>query len=811
MEDNGLRVIGRDLTSIYEDEYRMYVWNLKYGGRIEDVLRHIADELAGMLDFKLADLKILDNKTKTPFKTLFYNLMLKGYFLPGGRAIAAFARFAQNNGRTRMTPMNCFTIPIREDSLASIMQAMTDCALTYALGGGCGLTVCGLRPDGAPINNAAMFSTGAWSFLPLYDATTGTIGQKGRRGALLITLNVAHPDVYRFIAAKDEIIIHIDPKTGRRRETNALENMNISVKITDEFMEAVQNDDDWDLWYPDTIPTPGEEDLANITSEQDVKYVQYISECYDYPELTYFQVASDQSFREKKIYETVKAKKLWEDIANHAHATGDPGVALWGNTISDTSYNYTKHRVHCFNPCGEISLPNGGSCCLAAFNLTRYVDPKTKTFDMEQFSTDVIIGTIFLDALNSYSIHHDLYPLQYQKDIATDLRLIGLGVTGIADTLLMMGQQYDSREGVNTVSKIMEVKEEMTYLTSIALGKHLESYKEFKYKEAAETGHFRDVLLRNQTVREAYEQNQSLRNAQVGTIAPTGTLSILFGTSSGIEPVFATEYDRDIKEGETKRTIRVKHPIVHDLIDLGVLKNDEDPLIRVAHAVDYFKRIEMQAGCQRFIDGSISSTINLPEDTTPEQIKEIYETAYKEGLKGITIFRHNSKKGVLTPTKEHIRDDPTTNNGEILEGRTIQVPFNKKWYITLNHNSFGTPQEIFINAGKSGSDEKSWTEALGRVGSLYLQEGGDIYNLVNTLENIRGKEATVGGQGWGFLQSGPDAAAKAIKKLADLTLASPQPKTEAQLYSQCPTCNEMAMVNEGGCAHCSSCGYGSCE
>lgn len=1099
----GFKVLNRGLGAIDEDPHRKHVWRKKYGEDVKDTLERVASLVSSSIGISPDQ---ISNGLNGKFKNIFLDLMYSGKFLPGGRILAALGDVEDRT----LTPMNCFCLPVKSDSLEGIATLISECMRTYAQGGGCGIDISSLRPEGSLVNNAAARSSGAWSFMSLFDSATSIVGQKGRKGALLITMSVSHPDVARFISSKDG---------------GSLTNMNISVKITKQFLDAVNGGDDWDLWYP--------EDIKGIPPEdkESWKEVGFISECYDFHDQDLFYIRSDNSYRRKVVYNSVNASKLWDEMCKHAHCSGDPGIMMWSNTVDDSNYNYTKHRVGGTNPCvtgdtkilvadgrghvtfrrlvkenrdvpvfsvgrtptgeprievkmmrrprvsgynqpvyrvtlddgssvrctgnhkfmlldggekeardlmtgdrllhatrfmanmreitgskncnssdyywfnisgvkqpalvaqkrlgearhltdlpleiadsgrlmvrkvcnscgvefsipfgrreqcycsvscsrvhanttglmrgatkkskdevarkrmgklrdkidfpmfinedgnlrvkkscewcgtefsvqpsrmskklccvscsvsyhnsnkrkevigenykvvsvemvgyedvyngtvednhnylvmtsegktesgkklynyvpvlncGEIPLPlSYGACCLGSLNLMKYVDHKNKDFDYETFKQDVCLATAFLDGVLSYAIENKKYPLEDNISVAKELRLIGLGVTGLADCLFLMGHKYDSKEVLEIVEKIMRTKEEWSYITSMKLGELLGSYELFDADKASDTGHFKKVLERSKLVKEEFDRTQSLRNAQVGTVAPSGSLSILMGCSSGIEPVFDTHYTRMVKLDGKESQVSVIHPLVHDLILIGKLPEEKSKAadhIVTAHRVDSRMRVQIQAVCQKYTDGSISSTVNLPESATVEDIKEIYEMACEYGCKGITIFRDGSKEGVMK--SEEPRDD--MDNG-ILEGKTIRIPYESKWYVTLNSVN-GRPVELFINAGKSGSDVKSWTEATGRLISMYLQEGGDAARVIKTLKDIRGKDTVI--RNGMILHSGPDAVSKALEKLCNQRVG---PR-----YSRCSSCNELTYVTEGGCGHCMnpSCSFSNCE
>ena len=498
--------------------------------------------------------------------------------------------------------------------------------------------------------------------------------------------------------------------------------MNISVMVDDGFMRAGE-DEKIKLWFPHTTEDGPESD--------EVKEVPYISDCYTYSSYNYFHVTSTGELRKKVVYKTITKEELWDRICYCAWQTGDPGVLFWDKMQEDWK---GEEPLNCTNPCGELPLPGNAACALAAINMAKAGDP-------ERIAK---LLTIFLDLLITYAINRDLYPLPEQKEAAKKYRQIGVGPTGVGDWFIHQGLVYgeDTEEFEALKCRIQTAQCEASVILEELYG---------------ETG---------------------LRNFQLSTVAPTGSISMLLGCSSGIEPNFGFIFQKEIN-GEW---ITIENEIVESANPRTLVTAFEVPIEN---------RIEVQAAAQRHTDGSISSTLNLSNGASVEDVKKVYELAWKKGLKGVTIFRDGSKEGALrkveSPKKER----------DILDGKTVKVPVgDQSWFVTTNFDG-GNPVEVFINAGKSGSDTKAWTEALGRIISLYLQSNGQASALIETIQDIKGSQ-TIFRSGWA-IQSGPDAIAKALSHVLSFSTKE-----------ACPSCGEETLMMVEGCCHCSSCGYEKC-
>ena len=649
---------------------------------------------------------------------------------------------------------NCYFFKIREDSIEAIFDWCKEAARTYSFGGGVGTDISVLRPKGAPVNNSAIYSSGSVSFMELLSTTTGTIGQAGRRGALMITISVDHPDVMDFINVK--------------RDLKKVNYANISVKISDDFMRAVETDGDFELHFKN---------------------------------------------EKVEINRTVRARDVWKSLIKGAWQSAEPGVLFWDAIKRESTTEYNGMEVQGVNPCSEQTLESYGCCCLGSVNLSAFVkDPFTEraSIDWDQLTRAAQYGVRFLDNVLDYNAER--HPLGQQKEASLWSRRIGVGITGLGDMLIKLGLKYDDDSTIEYVDHLFERIKNVFYDYSAELAKEKGSFPAFD----AEKHLAQPFISRlDEKVKEKIRA-QGVRNAAVTTIPPVGSGSILAGTSSGVEPVFALFYTRrskSLSEGEFK----VFHPLVKEyMATTGARDEGEIPNYFVtAHQIKPEMRVKMQATIQKHIDTAISSTVNLPEDITPEEVEKIYLLAWRLGCKGITVYREGSREGILETEKvgkkaEAPKAASAFERPKVMEGRTLKLKLPQgSIYLTANIVG-GDIKEVFVTLGKSGADENADAAALGRLISLYLQHGGDIKNVISTLKGIKGKYVSwdEGTQ----LQSIPDAIGKALELLTlnhvVKEATTPQPSSQG---ASCPECHEPTLIFESGCYKCTSCGYSKCE
>lgn len=706
-------------------------------------------------------------------------LIIKKKFVPGGRILS-------NRGitDTRVTYSNCYVIAPPEDNIESIFESRKKLARTYSYGGGCGIDLSKLAPAGAKVHNQAEQTTGAVSFMQGYSQTTEEIGQSGRRGALMISLDCHHPDLLDFI----------DVKTSPDAVTKA----NISVRVTDDFMEAVIGNEDWVMSF--TRPETGE----NIT----------------------------------KI---AKARDIFEKLCINNWDWGEPGILFW-DTISnynllefDDTFEYAG-----VNPCAEEPLPAGGSCLLSSINLSAFV--KNKEFDFDDFKETVVQGIFYLNEVLEEGL--PLHPLEEQRQSVSDWRQIGLGIMGLADMLIKMELPYDSERARHLCEEIGLVMADQALYTSAFLAGHSEPYN--NYKPCIQKSSF----LKNNTCESTRETIEAygLRNSQLLTIAPTGTISTMLGISGGIEPIFANSYTRKTESlhGHDEY-YKVYTPIIKEYMDEHGISDETDlpDWFCTSSTISPLDRVLMQGVWQRHIDASISSTVNLPEEATIEDVEEIYLNAWKEGLKGITVFRNGCKRlGILTTnSSQEGSKEKSLSRGEIISCSNNLIGMKRRLITgcgSLHCTAWFDPQtgdlmEIYLNKGSTGGCA-NFMVGLSRMISLACRGGVKIEDIVDQLQSTgacpsyASRTATkhdtskgaccpmaVGNALMGMWKEMKEKIEKgnSIIALADsdsqvsTSESRPPFNPETDNGAKCPECGS-GLIQEGGCVICKSCGWSKC-
>jgi ribonucleoside-diphosphate reductase alpha chain len=697
----------------------------------------------------------------------FLELLFDFTFVPGGRVMHGAGR---EDARRRPTLSNCYVIPIEEDSLDGIYRCLTESAMVYRTGGGVGTDLSALRPEGAPVNATIDHSPGATAFMNLFSESTNTVSQAGRRGALMLTMRVDHPDIERFITVKND---------SRRLK---VQYANISVLITHEFMDAVMNDTAFDLRWGG------------------------------------------------KVYRTIQARELWFKIIKNAHASAEPGIIFW-DTMKDFHNVEYANPLTSTNPCGEQPLASYTACNLGNINLCKFVDAAGR-FDYDRLAEVTRVATRFMDDIIDYNMdNHALDKIK--KAVASDRR-IGLGITGLADVLLLMKIRYDSQEALDETEKMMRTIRDEAYRTSIGLAREKGAFSLFSWEGYSRSKFIHTLPADIQNDIRKY----GIRNSTVLTVPPVGTGSIVAQTSSGIEPVFCTSYRRRVKnhDGETFTEYKVYHPLIKKLYGDDT---DLPDFVVTAHDIDPYFRVKMQGVIQKYVDSSISSTVNLAESVTVETVADIYLTAYKAGLKGITVYREGSREGILQ-TEEFARKQsaasaPKPEMRQIkgprqrphrTHGITERVKTGEGYlYVTINEDDSGLC-EIFTTIGKAGGNAAAQSEAISRLISLTLRSGIEPREIVRQLKGISGPTPVWDGQG-GQVMSTPDAIAKVLERYLDgreeivaarkaapaagaHSTSSPgqgaaQPKTK----TTCPECGS-TVEHMNGCVVCYNCGWSKC-
>ena len=574
----------------------------------------------------------------------------------------------------------------------------------------------------------------------------------------------------------------ISIKTG---DIDMVKYSNISVLLTHDFMKAVDEDLDFDLRW------------------------------------------------NNKVYKTIRAKDLWKQIIENAHKSAEPGLLFWDTMTDYHNAEYCSPLVST-NPCAEQPLPDGGCCNLGAINLERFVD-QSGNFMIDDFKETVSIGTRFLDNVIDYNL--DRHALEAQKDNAINDRRIGLGILGLGDMLMKMGIKYDTEDALQTTDQIMQIFRDTAYETSTILAQEKGVFPKFDW-----AGYSKSKFVKNlpKKIRDNIRKD-GIRNSTITTVAPTGSGAIVARVTSGVEPIFATSYKRRVKKndgyGKEFDEYKVYHPTIKKLFDT----DDSLPeYVITAHNIDPFFRVKMQGVIQNYIDSSISSTVNLAEDVTLETVADIYMTAYKSGLKGITVYREGSREGILVTENQDSKKEkeisnsisedisqvspmprvrPVSTNGETRRIRTGEGSL----YITINEDEKGLC-EVFTTIGKAGGNAAAQSEAISRLISLALRSGVNPRSVVRQLKGISGPNPTW--ENGRLILSTPDAIGKALddylkekeQHLDTDTSSFDDQKplitmAPSKLDTQISACGEGShdLVNENGCVVCRQCGWSKCD
>ncbi len=749
------------------------IWDMKYRFKqadgtpidqtVEDSWRRIARDLARV------------EKDPTHWEDKFFEALEDFKYLPAGR-ITAGAGTAR-----RVTLFNCFVMGTIPDSMGGIFDMLKEAALTMQQGGGIGYDFSTIRPRGADVHGVAADASGPLSFMDVWDAMCRTIMSAGsRRGAMMATMRCDHPDIEQFITAKS------DPARLRM--------FNMSVLVTDPFMEAVKADGPWDLVF------------------------------------------------DGKVYHTIQARDLWNKIMQATYDYAEPGVIFIDRINAANNLSYVE-TIAATNPCGEQPLPPYGACLLGSINLARLVaEPFEDAAHLDEAALQELVATAV--RMMDNVVDASKFPLAEQEAEAQDKRRIGLGVTGLADALLMLGLRYGSDEAARQTERWLHAIARAAYLASVDLAKEKGAFPLFEAEKYLASG---TMLQMDDDVRDAIREH-GIRNALLTSIAPTGTISLYAGNvSSGIEPVFAYAYTRKVLQKDGSRT---EEEVVDYAVQLWRDKFGDKEL------PDYFvnaqtlapsDHVNMQAAAQKWIDSSISKTINCPEDISFDAFKDVYMQAWDQGCKGCTTYRPNDVTGsVLTVSESDDKapgesaDAPhEVDGGEVvymsepldrpqsLEGSTYKL----KWpdsehaiYLTINDIVIGgrrRPFEVFINS--KNMEHYAWTLALTRMISAVFRRGGDVSFVVEELKAVfdprggawvKGRYipsilAAIGGVieqhliNIGFLE-GEGMGLKSDPQAQVVNLGGPRGKA-------CPSCGQYDMVMIEGCMTCRSCGHSKCS
>lgn len=712
-------------------------------------------------------------------------------FLFGGRILSN--RGLDKEGR-KVTYSNCYVVDPPEDNIESIFDCAKKLARTYSYGGGCGVDISRLSPRGARINNAAKETSGSVSFMELYSLVTALIGQNGRRGALMISIDCSHPDVEEFI----------DLKTDLEKVTKA----NISVRIHEDFMEAVKKNEDYLLHYT-------REATGQVIEKQ------------------------------------VNARDLFRKIAETNWDYAEPGALFWDRIEGWNLLSNTKEFSYAgVNPCAEEPLPAGGSCLLGSINLSAFVtDPFTDhaQFDFEGLKHCVEVSVGALNEVLEEGL--PLHPLEEQQESVAKWRQIGLGIMGLADCLIKLGLAYGEEDAVVMCDKIGFAMADSAIAASAKLAKEKGAYPACEIDEVMSTPYF--LANTTEKTRELVKK-YGLRNSQLLTIAPTGTLSTMLGISGGIEPVYANYYERKTESLHgTDVYYKVYTKIVETYMKQFGIKSDAElpDYFVTAMTLDYRQRIDMQSIWQQHIDASISSTVNVPNGFTVEETEGLYMYAYEKGLKGITIFRDGCKRiGILNTDMKKEKKEVTAGEGlkrgEILlvtddvvgKKRKLVTGCGSLHCIALFDPNTGALLETYLSKGSTGGCN-NFMVGLSRMISISARGGISIETIVDQLNSsgscpsytarrVTRKDTSRGAccpmavgnalmDMYNEMQEELAAkenceSEKPVKKVKKV----PKPKAvSAELDKDkmyCPECGE-PLVFEEGCNICKSCGWSKCH
>ena len=695
------------------------------------------------------------------------NLIKEKKFMFGGRILAS--RGVKDR---KVTYSNCYVIAPPEDNLESIFETARKLARTYSYGGGCGVDVSKLAPNGAIVHNAAKTTSGTTSFMDFYSHVTGLIGQSGRRGALMLSIDCSHPDLEDFINLKTQ--------------SDICTKANISVRISDAFMKAVENNEDWTM--------------------------------------SFYRPESNQT-----ITKTKKARDLFRLLALRNWEWAEPGILYWDRIQNYNLLDNTDFKYAGVNPCAEEPLPAGGSCLLGSINLAEFVKnpfKKTACIDFDALEQAVFVSVV---ALNQVLIEGlNLHPLEEQRNSVRELRQIGLGTMGLGDMLIKLGIKYGSEESLKIINTIYKHIATSAIHQSLELAKAHGCYEKCDKEKLVESNFIKNLHLPVAVLDEI--KKYGLYNSQLLTCAPTGSIGTMFEISTGVEPNFALSYTRKTQSLDGKDTFyKVHAKIVKDYLEANNLDADSklpDYFI-TSGEIDPLDRIKVQGTLQKYIDASISSTINLPKEATVEDVYNIYFNAWKYGLKGVTVYRSGClREGILTVENEKKEDNTFKDvkapkrpkelkadlhlvkaRGQqfivlvgILNNRPYEVwAFRPNMTVKLEPHSgiitkkakkkYSFKSDLIEIADLQLKNEDIEEKAATLYASMLLRHGVPIKYVVKTSKKVDDN-----------ITSFTSAMCRVLNKYI----------TDEETGEKCPECGG-ELIREGGCVHCKECGWSRCE
>ena len=732
----------------------------------DDMWERLAEECAS----------VEENQDKWEDK--FYDALKNWKMVPQGSIM-----FALGNPHQKSSSSNCFVIPIKDDSIEGIFDTAKEIARTYSYRGGVGTDISILRPKDSVVHNCSRTSTGAVSFMDFYSYITNLIGQNGRRGALMLTISDSHPDLYHPEADGMDFI-------NIKRDLDKVTGANISVRVSDEFMEAVENNEEWQLKW---------ERKNNKVYVGD----EFIKES-EGPDI--------------KIERSYPAQDIWNNIVESATESAEPGVMFWDQIKEQNpadQYSDQGYETISSNPCSEIPLSEYGACTLLSMNLTEFVKnafTDEARIDGKKLKNHIETATRFLD--NVKSIDAEKVPLEKQKQRALEARRIGIGTHGLADMLAMLGLEYDSEEAINQCDKLYNYIKNKVYQSSAKLAKEKDTFPIYD-----EEKHFNSPFIQrlNSKTKEMIKDH-GLRNIACLTLAPTGTVSMLSQTSSGIEPIFRLQYDRNVRNGGDIETYTVNHHLVDEYMNQHDDVNDVNDLpdyFQTVKDIDYVKRTELQGVIQKHIDHAISNTINIPadEDNLHEIVSDSYKQAWRNGCKGYTVYVDGSRDEAPLQSGEQEPEKVSDNLEYKADTKVWQASDDYGHYFITEGKD-----QVFINgykssAGRLNPDTIELSDNIESVLKAHIEPdrvdkykeraGFDSIEKVARLTSLALKTNNADKIKVFFEQfSDRTSLAKRLNEIFDYRKIE---ETEI-----CPECHSDNIKHSEGCITCLDCGNSKC-
>lgn len=790
-----------------------------------------------------------------PTARQFYDLMASRHFFPNSPTFTGAGTLLGQLAA-------CFVLPISDDmgrDSAGIFQTLRDAALIQQTGGGNGFSFSRLRPKGNLVKSSAGQATGPVGFLRVYDRAFGEIAQGGtRRGANMGVLRVDHPDIEEFITCKTD--------------ENAITNFNISVGITDAFMEAVDRDDLWDLRFIDV----GSKEHSGFHGSLE---------------------QAEEAGLPIRVLKQVPARELFNKIVRYAHHNGEPGV-LFLDAANRSNPVPNLYQLEATNPCGEQWLGPYENCCLGSINLRQHFGPRG-TVDWEELEKSVMLATRFLDDVVQANSYVPAVP--QLREAAYRARRIGLGVMGLADLMYHVGVRYGFGKGQEFAAQVMEFVRFHAMLTSVQLSKDRGPFlairnsiydpQDIKWQSPKPITPYQHNWGRPEIdwnlVTDGIHQH-GIRNAAQTTIAPTGTIATVAGCEGyGCEPVFALAYIRHVDDNGKDLRLAYTSPLFEKALkSAGLDEESQKHIIEhvmergtcqdlpnqsqngrvslpdqiretfvVSHDITAEEHVRMQAAMQAFVDNSLSKTINFSADATELDVAMAYRLAWELGCKGITVYVTGSRQKVVLETSATVKEKNAglENKADEIQGEQLPIWHDKKKprprrlagytyqvktplgkaFVTINENGGNQPFEVFVNTAKAGSDTAAVSEAIGRLCSYLLRLASPVAPRERLKEIIRQLSGIGGGRSLGFgpnrVRSLPDGVAQALDEYLQNTILAEtegeegqngdgftlgpetiQGKNQLEIGDLCPECGQAALVNEEGCRKCYSCGYSEC-